>query len=162
MDGESLDDDTLMPTIILHDIGWSDCPSELIRNFFKSVKDADTQKELRTAHMKAGARLSRQVLKNLGWDAGKIDLIASIIAKHDDSDAMTTPEEKLIFDADYSWRFSPAGFYLDLERFVHDADFTLESAIRRLEEAMSKLKTETGRRIAERELNARRAEIIVR
>ena len=48
---------------------------------------------------------------------------------------------------------------MDLERFADDPDFTLEGAIRRLEKAMPKLKTDTGRRIAERELIARKAEI---
>lgn len=159
MDGEGLDDDILMPTIILHDIGWSDCPRELVDGFFESVRDADTNAKLRTTHMEAGDYRSRQVLDNLDWDVKRIDKIATIIAKHDVASAMTTRAEKLIFDADYSWRFSRAGFYLDLERFAKDPKFTPKNAIRRLEDALSKLKTATGMRIGKRELSARKAEI---
>jgi len=159
MDGEDLHDDPLMPTIILHDIGWSACPPELVHSFFTSVEAADTKAELRTQHMEEGAKLSRNVLTDLGWNPDKIDVIVSIIGKHDVADEMTSTAETLVFDADFSWRFSMAGFYLDLERFADDPGFTLEDAIRRLEKGMSKLKTDTGRMIAERELIARKAEI---
>jgi len=161
MQREGVDDDTLIPTIILHDIGWSDCPKDLVRDFFKSVRDADTNKRLRIAHMEAGARLGRQVLEELNWDQDKIISITSIIAKHDDSDAMTSPTEKIVFDADFSWRFSSEGFYLDLERFVDDEDFTPEEAINRLESNIDKLKTPAGKRIASRELTSRKGEILV-
>ncbi len=162
VEGKGIDDDILIPTIILHDIGWKECPEELVKNFFTNVKDADTKKELRIQHMKAGARLSREVLEKLNWDPAKIGLIADIIAKHDIRDKMTSPTEKIVFDADFSWRYSSEGFYLDLERFVEDKKFTLEAAIERLAKEKDKLKTSTGKEIVLRELSLRKGEILYR
>ena len=161
MHDEGVHDDTLMPTIILHDIGWSACPPDLVREFFTSVKDADTKKGLRTEHMEAGERLSQKVLQDLGWEDDRIRLVTSIIAKHDIADEMETRAEEIVFDADFSWRFSSEGFYLDLERFAGDEEFTLEEAINRLEREIVKLKTKTGQKIAARELAARKAEILL-
>jgi hypothetical protein len=157
--GEGVEDEILMPTVILHDIGWSACPREAVRSFFSSVKDADTSRQMRVTHMEAGAKLCRQVLLNYGYEAGQVEQIASIIQKHDLPDEMTSTIEQLVFDADYSWRFSQAGFYLDLERFAEDPEFNADEALRRLDDCVSSLKTSTGRRIAERELKARKYEL---
>jgi len=160
-EGKDIDEDILIPTIILHDIGWSKCPEELVKNFFTNVKKADTKEELRIQHMEAGASLSRKVLEKLNWDRVKIDLIVSIIAKHDIPEKMTSPIEKIVFDADFSWRYSSEGFYLDLERFVGDKNFTPEEAIKRLARDKYKLKTPTGKKIALRELSSREGEILI-
>ncbi|GAK56770.1 HD domain protein [Candidatus Vecturithrix granuli] len=160
-EGEGIDEDILMPAIILHDIGWSRCPEELVKNFFTDVKDADTKKELRIQHMEVGAILSRDVLEQVHWDHTKIKKIVSIIAKHDIPDQMTSPMDKIVFDADFSWRYSSEGFYLDLSRFVKDTNFTPEEAIKRLERDKDKLKTVTGKKIALRELSTRKREILI-
>lgn len=162
VEGADLDRDILIPTILLHDIGWSQCPKKLVKNFFKKVKDADKRKEIRITHMKCGACLSKDILENLNWNKEKIDIIASIIAKHDIPDKMISPMEMIIFDADYSWRFTEAGFYLDLERFVKDKDFSPEEGIKRLEGAINNLKTPTGKAIALRELSLRKEEILAK
>ncbi|MBN1582756.1 MAG: hypothetical protein JXA89_18740 [Anaerolineae bacterium] len=159
--GEQIHSDTLVPTILLHDIGWSACPPDLVRQFFSSVKDADQKKDLRTQHMEAGANMAHDILYDLGWNEDSIDLVTSIIRKHDLADEMKTNAEQIVFDADFSWRFSSEGFYLDLERFAGDEAFTLEEAIGRLEREIIKLKTKTGREIAARELRKRKTEILL-
>lgn len=149
---EGGDADILIPAIMLHDIGWSQCPKELVKGFFDDIRNADENKELRKQHMEAGACLSRRILEQLSWNPGNINTIVSIIAKHDIPEKMISPEEKKVFDADYAWRFTEQGFYLDLERFK----LRPEEAIERLEEAKKNLKTSTGKKIAYRELTLRK------
>lgn len=156
--GQGIDERIVVPTVILHDIGWSKCPEELVTKFFDKVKDADRGK-LREQHMRAGSGLARTIMGEMGWDPTRIKAIAAIIAKHDNAKEMISPMEKIVFDADVSWQYSSEGYYLDLERFVRDETFTPEEGIKRLEDKLDWFKTKAGKDVALRELAARREEI---
>jgi len=104
---EEGDEEIVIPTLYLHDIGWSSIN-------FDDFRHASPERKRKTMslslHMKYGAVLAKRILDDLGYDPRKINAIISIIAIHDEPDkvfAMGNPSATLIVEADRMDRYGP-------------------------------------------------------
>jgi HD superfamily phosphodiesterase len=111
---EEGDEEIVIPTLYLHDIGWSAIN-------FDDFKHASPERKRKTMslslHMKQGAVLAKKILDDLEYDPQKITTIVSIIAIHDEPDkvfAMENPSATLMVEADRMDRFGPES----IERFT--------------------------------------------
>jgi len=107
LEHEEGDEEIVIPTLYLHDIGWSSIN-------FDDFKHASPERKRKTMslslHMKQGAVLAQEILKDLGYDPRKTNTIISIIAIHDEPDkvfAMENPSATLIVEADRMDRYGP-------------------------------------------------------
>lgn len=101
---EKIDDSLLLPLIILHDIGYG------------VTKPAYFQKELKKAHMIAGAKLCKEILKKINYPKEKIDKIAYWISVHDNwifGDDKIYHKDLILAvfnDLDFTWMATSKGF----------------------------------------------------
>ena len=107
LEHEEGDEEIVIPTLYLHDIGWSSIN-------FDDFRHASPERKRKTMslslHMKQGAVLAQEILKDLGYDPRKTNTIISIIAIHDEPDkvfAMENPSATLIVEADRMDRYGP-------------------------------------------------------
>jgi HD superfamily phosphodiesterase len=140
------------PAVILHDVGWSRLKPEEIKIAFGAHAKGEKAKKLNRIHEVEGARIAREILSKLGYEASSIDKIARIIERHDSGKNPQTIEEKLVKDADRLWRFSKIGYYHEMER----QNLTHEARYRFLTRNMGKwFFTKTAKQLADMELQAR-------
>jgi len=104
---EAGDEEIVIPTLYLHDIGWSSVN-------FDDFRHASPERKRKTSslslHMKYGAVLAREILKDLGCGPRKTNTIVSIIAIHDEPDkvfAMENPSATLVVESDRMDRYGP-------------------------------------------------------
>lgn len=101
---EDIDESILMPLVLLHDVGYSE------------GSHAYFEKDLKKAHMEAGARIARQILEAVGYPEEKIRKIEYFISVHDnwifgDHDIFRKNKVLGVFnDLDYMWMSTPCGF----------------------------------------------------
>jgi hypothetical protein len=107
LEHEEGDEEIVIPTLYLHDIGWS------IINF-DDFRHASPERKRKTMslslHMKQGAVLAKKILDDFEYDPQKITTIISIIAIHDEPDkvfAMKDSSATLIVEADRMDRYGP-------------------------------------------------------
>ena len=107
LEHEEGDEEIVIPTLYLHDIGWSSVN-------FDDFRNASPERKRKTMslsqHMKQGAVLAKPILDELRYDPQKIITIISIIAIHDEPDkifAMKNPSATLIVEADRMDRYGP-------------------------------------------------------
>ena len=104
---ENLDKTLFVPLVILHDVGYSKV---------KDPKDNSYKLDIRKAHMKAGAELSEQILKQLNFDPKKTEKIAHYVSIHDnwalgDNESyLKDPLLGAFNDLDFMWMATPKGF----------------------------------------------------
>jgi len=102
---ENLDDSLLLPLVILHDVGYAEVP-----------KDNPFKLNLRKAHMKAGAIISKIILDELAYPKDKTKKIIYFVSVHDnwafgDNDIYKNDTLLSVFnDLDYMWMATPKGF----------------------------------------------------
>jgi len=104
---EEGEEEIVIPTLYLHDIGWS---SVNIDDFRQGSPGSKRKTTSLSQHMKQGAVLAKRILDDLGYDPRKINTIISIIAIHDEPDkvfAMENPSATLIVEADRMDRYGP-------------------------------------------------------
>lgn len=107
-------EDIVLPSIILHDIGWSALPGEKICLAF-GPKNPD--KKLNRVHEVEGAKIAATILRHLSFKNEDCLEICRIIENHDSGENPSNLEERLVKDADKLWRFNPDGFDTDYRRF---------------------------------------------
>ncbi|MFA6097916.1 MAG: HD domain-containing protein [Patescibacteria group bacterium] len=123
----NIDGMILMPAVILHDIGWGVLPKKLKINY--------RGKQARLAHMRAGAKLARQILLKINFPRQYISEIVHLVGVHDlPSESiggiLTAKYERLLRDIDLLWRFTKEGFWKDIrERKIEDPDVFLKHII---------------------------------
>jgi len=96
-----------IPTIYLHDIGWSKVNFNDFLNAPHAQKNGTKSVSL---HMKYGADLAKGILKKLGFGREVSQRIVSIIAIHDEPEkvfAMKDPSATLVVEADRLDRYGP-------------------------------------------------------
>jgi len=106
----------VIPTLILHDIGWGRVD---FSDFIAAPAEAKRNVESVHLHMRYGAQLAADILNNLGWDEETIRKIISIIAVHDIPEkvlALNDLDATLVFEADWLDKFVPerTNRYFDL------------------------------------------------
>ncbi len=113
----------VLPTIILHDVGWSAIPPEQHLLAFGPGK---FDEELRRVHEVEGAKIAGKLLQRVPLNKEDCLEICRIIENHDSGENPLSLEEKLVKDADKLFRFSPEGFAIDSKRFGIDKRKYLE------------------------------------
>lgn len=101
--------------ILLHDLGWAVVDQEAIYRdgFGPGMWASDVRKQ----HEIEGARIARELLAPLGYDAATVDHVARIIEGHDSRVSALSPEDELVKDADKLWRFTTTGIAVACDWF---------------------------------------------
>lgn len=111
LDREGGDPRIAIPAILLHDLGWNEIPEEEQRRAYgPNSSDA----HLNRLHEQEGARLAREVLESIRYDATLIEEICRIIDGHDSRPTAASIEEAIVKDSDKVWRVSREGFPANL------------------------------------------------
>jgi len=150
---EEGEEEIVIPTLYLHDIGWSSV------NFddFRYASPESKRKTLSLSlHMKYGAVLAREILKDLGYDPRKTNTIITIIAIHDETDkvfAMENPSATLIVESDRMDRYGPESIKRFTTMFGEsylNGDQWKQAAARLREGLELWFRTKTGKALAEK------------
>jgi hypothetical protein len=104
------------PAVILHDVGWSQLEPEQIRVAFGVRAWGEEAERLNRIHEREGAVIARRILQSLDYPPPWIERIALLIERHDSGDRADSLEEGILKDADKLWRFSPVGFWKEIQR----------------------------------------------
>lgn len=104
------DSEVVLLSVLLHDIGWAVLDQELIIS--EGMGPNMMEAEIRYAHEREGARLAREILGELRYDAQLIDEVAAIIDGHDTRSEPLSLNDRLMKDCDRLWRFSVVGVAL--------------------------------------------------
>ena len=97
----------VIPTLILHDVGWSQVD---FWDFLRAPAEGKIDVENVRLHMVYGARIASEILTELGFDRELIERIAAIIAVHDiphEIQALDDLSATLVFEADWLDKYSP-------------------------------------------------------
>lgn len=148
---EEGDEEIVIPTLYLHDIGWSEV------NYTDWVKATPSKKKHMASlaeHMKQGAILAKRILKKMGYDGERIRTIASIIAIHDRPEevfALGDPSAIMIVEADRLDRYGPEslGRYYAMFRNAYLEGAHRKEAVQYLREGLELwFKTKTAKSMA--------------
>jgi len=147
------------PAVILHDLGWSRLEPEQIKIAFGVRSGGEEAERLNRIHELEGADIARRILESLKVNPDWVDRITFLIGRHDSGNQTDSLEEKLLKDADKLWRFSPVGFWKEIERQGLEGDelYRFLSAKYR-----GWFYTQTAVKMAEEELRGRGKEITFR
>lgn len=135
----------IFAAIILHDVGWSAVPQELLLKAFGPRGDQGINR----IHEIEGVKIAAKILEQVSLDASVRQEILRIVENHDSGHNPLTLEEKIVKDADKLFRFTPRGFAVDVERFAVDGEEYWHYLDRMKEQWFF---TPAGKEIAAREL----------
>ena len=145
------------PAIILHDVGWSQLTPEQIKIAFGVRAGGAEAERLNRIHELEGAVIARWILQSLNYNPQWIEQIAFLIERHDSAEQPDSPEEKIVKDADKLWRFSPVGYWKEIERQGLDQEELYRYLLPRYRDWFF---TSTAVKFAEEELRDRWKEIV--
>ena len=136
LETEKADRDVVVPAIILHDVGYSAVPEELMLRAYGPRKE----KVVTRIHEQEGARIAAAILNEVGYNASKTTEILEIIDGHDTRSVALSTNDQVVKDADKLTRYArdlrswPPSFCLTaqeaavrLERFVENWFFLATS-----------------------------------
>jgi len=152
LEAEGGESSIVEPAVILHDVGWSQLTPLQIRIAFGVRAGGEEAERLNRIHEQEGAAIARQVLQSLNYNPQWIERISSLIERHDSGDQPDSLEEKLVKDADKLWRFSPFGFWNEIERQGLDRNELYRFLLARYRGWFF---TQTALKLAEEELTSR-------
>jgi HD superfamily phosphohydrolase YqeK len=145
----------VMPTAILHDVGWSQLSDEVQTKARLPKSDI----ELIRLHEKAGVIIAREILDAVGYDRTKTKEILMIIDGHDTQKSPLTINDKIIRDADKLSRYS-GYFWKNYARFRDQVNMDLNENFSRLESRIAQwFYFSESKEIAYKELKRRKLEI---
>jgi hypothetical protein len=144
------------PAIILHDVGWSQLTPEQIKIAFGVRAGGKEAERLNRIHELEGAAIARSILQSLNYNPQWIEQIAFLIERHDSAEQPESPEEKIVKDADKLWRFSPVGYWKEIDRQRLDQEELYRYLLPRYRDWFF---TSTAVKFAEEELRDRGKEI---
>jgi HD domain-containing protein len=149
------DEDIVSLAIILHDIGWYtiDMSDIIGKGFGPNMM----QSEVRFLHEREGVRMSREVLEKTNWPEAVIAAVGEIIDGHDTRPHARSLNDRVVRDADKLWRFTVTGVAVACDWFK----MTPRQYADRLEQQVSILETEAGRRLAARALAETRVALML-
>lgn len=146
----------LVPAIILHDIGWSTIGEE------KNI--SWQRKKMRVKHMKAGAKIAKEILEEVDYDQELIKKIVRLVSTHDNAYLGITQnavEEKLMRDADACFVFTDLSFWKDyhVTNVIKGVRVTPRGFLKKLVENNSLRHTKTAKGITNQQIIDRTKEI---
>jgi uncharacterized protein len=153
LEHEEGEEEIVIPTLYLHDIGWSKVDFNDFMNASPVHKGETASVSL---HMIYGAELAEGILDEIGFDPEHRHRISSIIAIHDEPEkvlSMGDPSATLVIEADYLDRYG-AGSQLRFSDMFGSMFLNGEhrkEAIEYLRQGLNLwFKTQTGRDLAEK------------
>ena len=146
----------MVPTIILHDIGWSTIGEK------KNVSWKD--KEMTVRHMEEGANIAKQILEKVGYNQVLIKKIVQLVSTHDNAYLgieQTTIAEKLVRDADACFVLTALGFWKDYHvgSVIKGEKITPKECLDMLVVENSKRHTKEAQKITNQQISDRAREI---
>ncbi len=149
------DEDIVSLAIILHDIGWYsiDMRDIIEKGFGPNMMQSD----VRFLHESEGVRMSREVLEKTNWPEPVIAAVGEIIDGHDTRPQARSLNDRVVRDADKLWRFTVTGVAVACDWFK----MTPRQYADRLEQQVSILETEAGRRLAAQALAETRVALML-
>ncbi|MBD3304266.1 HD domain-containing protein [Candidatus Woesearchaeota archaeon] len=102
---EKIDDEILLPLVILHDMGYAGLP-----------KDNPFNLDMRKTHMKAGAEIAEKILKQVSYPRDDSEKIIHYVSMHDNwalGDNEIYKKDKILGvfdDLEFIWLATPQGF----------------------------------------------------
>ncbi len=111
---EGLNDDVVIPSAILHDIGWSQLSKKERFSIFDKGNDLNEILQVRLRHQDEGVKLAKIILSKVNYDSSLVDEILEVISQHDTRKFFISKNEAAMRDADKLWRFSKIGFWDDV------------------------------------------------
>lgn len=139
---EDADESTVLPAILLHDIGWKTVDPEVI---LEAIGPGAKRPELVRQHETEGVRIAREILERHQPEGVEVDAVLTIIDRHDTWKHATSLNDSLVKDADKAWRFTPHGIKTISGWFDIDAAETIDM----LEDfVISDMLTNAGRAMA--------------
>lgn len=100
------DESIILPTIILHDVGWKKIDPKLILH---AIGRNATRKDLVYEHEKYGVSIAEKILQKLNYSSKVINKIVEIIDGHDTTKHAKSINDAVVKDADKCWRTTPHG-----------------------------------------------------
>lgn len=144
---------TVLPAILLHDIGWKTVDPSLI---LQAIGPDASRPDLVRQHEEQGVRLAGEILTR--HQPSGVDHVAvlAIIDRHDTWKYATSLEDALVKDADKAWRFTPHGVTTIAGWF----DIGLSETYAMLDDfVMPQMLTDAGRTMAQTFLHAGQAQL---
>lgn len=125
LEHEKGDMEIVIPSIYLHDLGWSTVDMDEFSKKIPKIKRLNLGTETDPlpgppmeipdyvyVHMEQSAIMGRTILEELDFPQEAVEKIVSIIAVHDDADkvfALADDSATMVFEADHVDRFHPEG-----------------------------------------------------
>ena len=103
---EKGDRDIIVPAIILHDVGYSQIPKERRMKIFDRKARRIERLAVQYEHQIEGVLLARKILAQINYPSDKIAEILEIISQHDTRKGFISLNDGLTRDADKLWRYS--------------------------------------------------------
>jgi HD superfamily phosphohydrolase YqeK len=145
------DRDITVTAAILHDVGWSQVPEDIVMK--SRVPRGDM--ELLKIHEDKGAVIARRILENVNYPPDRIASIIAIVLGHDSRRQPLDINDKIVKDADQLSRFSPYLWFM-LDRVGMTAPEICDALETRIP---SWFHLPLSLQLAQRELALRRQEI---
>lgn len=97
---------TVLPAILLHDVGWKRVPQDLLLDAIgRNPKRPDLVRD----HEVYGVEIAREILERHRPEGVDIDAVLAIIDGHDTTRHARSLEDAVVKDADKGWRTTPHG-----------------------------------------------------
>jgi HD domain len=97
---------TVLPAILLHDVGWKRVPQELLLD---AIGRNPSRPDLVRDHELYGVEIARDILERHRPEGVDIDAVLAIIDGHDTTRHARSAEDAVVKDADKGWRTTPNG-----------------------------------------------------
>ncbi len=110
---ENCNADIVVPSAILHDIGWSQLTEYERMLIFNKNSPKEERLKIRIKHQDESVRLAKNILISVNYKTEHIPEILEIIEQHDTRDGFINKNEGAMRDADKLWRFDDYGFLND-------------------------------------------------
>ena len=150
LETEKGDRDIVIPALILHDVGYSMVPTELMHRAYGPKAEEDVIR----IHEGEGAKIAAAILKDAGYEEARTEEILRIIDGHDTRKTALSLNDRIVKDADKLTRYS-RNFWSRIGQF----QVTYEEFSARLEEFIDEwFFLDASRKIARKELGLRRKE----
>lgn len=143
----------VIPSVILHDVGWSQVPeAQAIK-----MRIPEGDPEFIKIHENHGAKIARIILEQVSEDIFKTNEIVEIIQGHDTRKRALSKNDEIVKDSDKLSRYARPGFLASPQRLNGKDSWAIYDG---LERGLKKwFFLPHSRKIAERELQHRRQEI---
>ncbi len=102
------DASVVLPAILLHDVGYARVPESTHHDGLAGAPDG-WDADITRRHEIEGARLAREILAAVGYDAALTARVVEIVDGHDSRAEALSLEDAIVKDADKLWRFTESG-----------------------------------------------------